>query len=295
MEHYILKSDAKPALETVKVLKPEEPKPSDSTLSIELKYLNYNYELRKTFGKRVVKTENRRVRPKPLLKSTYIVTVKENRPPVPKELISMKMLPKSNDSNTWFTFEHSKFYQTVEELFLSAVKQTDTDFLVNLMKKCPYHVDSLIQLSEFCKMTENSTMAVELIERAVLILESSLHPNFSLTSGNCCLDYRQQENRCFFIVLYKHAQFLEAKACCRTAFEISKLIFNLNLESDPLAMVLVMDYYAIRSRQFSWMVKFYEEWDPIKNLSQLPNMAFSYALALFYMNGKMHLFIRVLS
>ena len=74
-------------------------------------------------------------------------------------------------------------------------------------------------------MTEDFSLAAELIERAVLVLESSLHPSFSLTNGNCRLDYKRQENRAMFVVLFKHAQYLEARACCRTAFEISKLIF----------------------------------------------------------------------
>lgn len=138
-------------------------------------------------------------------------------------------------------------------------------------------------------MTENFSLSAELIERAVLILESSLHPSFSLTSGNCRLDYRRQENRPFFIVLFKHAQYLEARACCRTAFELSKLILSLNPDGDPVAIVLIVDYYAIRSKQFAWFIKFYEEWDPLRNLSQLPNMAYSYALSLFCLHGGAYL------
>lgn len=131
-------------------------------------------------------------------------------------------------------------------------------------------------------MTENYSLASELIERAVLILETSLHPSFSLVSGNSRLDYKRQENRSIFIVLFKHAQYLEARACCRTAFELSKLILSINPEVDPLAMVLILDYYAMRSKQYAWLIKFYEEWDAVRNLSQLPNMAYSYALALFF-------------
>ncbi|XP_055376337.1 transcription factor 25 [Condylostylus longicornis] len=267
-----------------------------SLLSIEFKNLNAQYEMRRTFGKRVVKIENKRGRPKPTLKSTYLVTARESWPPVTKDIISMKPCEPpaltTNEENlinhsaaTWFAFEHSKFYQSVQSMFLSAVESTDSDFLVSLIKRCPYHVDSLIQLSELCKITENFAMATELIERAVLILESSLHPSFSLISGNCRLDYRRQENRAFFIVLFKHAQYLEAKACCRTAFEVSKLILSVNSD-DPLAMLLVIDYYAIRSKQYAWLVKFYDEWETLRNLSQLPNMAYSYALAQFFLNGE---------
>lgn len=260
-------------------------------LSVETKNLNPQLEMRRTFGKRVVKIEQRRGRgQKPTLKSTYLVSTKDSWPPVSKDIIYMKI---SNDqvdsadhanSVVWFAFEHSKYYQNVQNMFLSAVEKMDSDFLIRIIKRCPYHVDSLIQLSELCKMTENYAMASELIERAILVLESSLHPTFSLTSGNCRMDYRRQENRAFFIVLFKHAQYLEARACCRTAFEISKLILSLDPDTDPLAMILVIDYYALRSKQYEWFKKFYEEWESIKNLSQLPNMAYSYALALFQCN-----------
>ncbi|XP_036345307.1 transcription factor 25-like isoform X2 [Rhagoletis pomonella] len=272
-----------------------------SLLTVELKHLNPQNELRRTFGKRVVKIENKRGRQKLTLKTTYMVTAKESWPPITKNIITMKpvQLPEqlagsSSSTNNfrqsgkiqWFAFEHSQYYQSVQNLFLQAVERTDSDFFISLIRRCPYHVDSLIQLSELCKITENYSLAAELIERAVLVLESSLHPSFSLTSGNCRLDYRRQENRSFFITLFKHAQYLEARACCRTAFELSKLILSLNPEVDPLAIVLIIDYYALRSKQYAWLIKFYEEYDAVRNLSQLPNMAYSYALALFCQMGE---------
>ncbi|XP_065359710.1 ribosome quality control complex subunit TCF25 [Calliphora vicina] len=272
-----------------------------SLFAVELKNLNPQNEMRRTFGKRVVKMENKRGRQKLTLKSTYMVTAKESWPPITKNSITMRPTQSPDNAGTsqsttgygsgidkvqWFSFEHSPYYQSAQNLFLSALERTDSDFLINLIRRCPYHVDSLIQLSELCKMTEDFSLASELIERAVLVLESSLHPSFSLTNGNCRLDYKRQENRAMFVVLFKHAQYLEARACCRTAFEISKLILSLNPDVDPLAMVLIVDYYALRSKQYNWLVKFYEEYDAIRNLSQLPNLAYSYALALYCLQGE---------
>ncbi|TDG52674.1 hypothetical protein AWZ03_000907 [Drosophila navojoa] len=274
---------------------------SKKLLMVELKHLNQQNEMRRTFGRRVVKVENKRGRQKTTLKSTYMVTAKDSWPPLTKNIITMKLLPtiespgsstspkiqKSDEENVqWFTFQHSQYYQGIQHMFLSALERMDSEFLITLIKRCPYHVDSLIQLSEVCKMTEDFALASELIERALLLLESSLHINFSLTSGNSRLDYRRQENRAFFIVLFKHAQYLEERACCRTAFEISKLLLSLQPDVDPLAMVLVIDYYALRSKQFGWLVEFYEQYNTSRNLAQLPNMAYSYALALFTLHGK---------
>lgn len=133
-------------------------------------------------------------------------------------------------------------------------------------------------------MSEDNATAAELIEHALYAFESAFHSMFSPTSGNCRLDYRRQENRGFFIVLFKHAQFLAARACPRTALELSKLILSLDPEHDPLAIILLIDFYAIRSKQYDFLIQLYNEWDSSHNLNLLPNMAYSYALALYHAN-----------
>lgn len=184
----------------------------------------------------------------------------------------------------WFVFEHSPSYRSLQLTFLTAVESMDSDNIIRIINQQPYHVDSLIQLSELCKMSEDHAMASELIEHAILALESAFHTMFSLTTGNCRLNYRRQENRCLFIVLFKHAQYLEGRACSRTALEIAKLIMSFDPDTDPLAMILVVDYYALRAKEYDWLVHLYNEWESTNNLSQLPNMAYSYALALFYLH-----------
>lgn len=182
----------------------------------------------------------------------------------------------------WFKFEHSSNYRILQKRFMTAVESMDSDNIIAIINEQPYHIDSLIQLSELCKMSEDNAMASELIEHSILALEIAFHPSFSLTSGNSRLDYRCQTNRALFVVLFKHAQYLEGRACARTALEISKLILSFDPVNDPLAMILVVDYYALRSKQYDWLIELYDEWETKNNLSQLPNMAYSYALALFY-------------
>lgn len=222
-----------------------------------------------------------------------MVNAKENWPPVGKTGIYMTVVQQNDKSPTTskfgldrnvihFTFEHSPNYRQLEQKFLTAVESMESDNIIQILDQQPYHVDSLIQLSEICKMSEDHAMASELIEHALLALESSFHSSFTLTTGNCRIDYRRQENRCFFITLFKHAQYLESRACSRTALEISKLILSLDPENDPLGMILIVDFYAIRSKQYEWLIQLYNEWEISNNLAQLPNMAYSYALALFH-------------
>lgn len=270
-----------------------------SLLTVQHKNLNPQYEMKRMFGSKVVadqqnKRRNNRGAPR-ILKSTYLVNPKDNWPPVGKSGIYMNLVQapeqplggsgsKVVEKNVvYFAFEHSPSYRQIQQKFLQAVESMDSDNIIKIINQHPYHVDSLIQLSELCKMSEDHAMASELIDHALFALESSFHTMFSLTQGNCRLDYRRQENRAFFVTLFKHSQYLESRACSRTALEVAKLILTFDPISDPLAIILIIDYYAIRAKQYEWLVQLYDEWEATNNLSQLPNMAYSYALALFHL------------
>ena len=53
----------------------------------------------------------------------------------------------------------------------------------------------MLQLSDICKMGEDSQMATELIERTLFAMESAFHPLFNVAVATSRLDYRRQENR----------------------------------------------------------------------------------------------------
>ncbi|KAL1379030.1 hypothetical protein pipiens_000509, partial [Culex pipiens pipiens] len=250
-----------------------------SLLSVQHKNLNPQYEMKRMFGSKVVadqqnKRRNNRGAPR-ILKSTYLVNPKDNWPPVGKSGIYMNLVQAPEQPLG------GSGAKTVEKN--AAVESMDSDNIIKIINQHPYHVDSLIQLSELCKMSEDHAMASELIDHALFALESSFHTMFSLTQGNCRLDYRRQENRALFVTLFKHSQYLESRACSRTALEVAKLILTFDPVSDPLAIILIVDYYAIRAKQYEWLVQLYDEWEATNNLSQLPNMAYSYALALFHL------------
>ena len=133
------------------------------------------------------------------------------------------------------------------------------------------------------------------------------------------LDYRRQENRAFYLALYRHMTYVGSRACYRTALELCKVIINLDPVSgmitiliiassllflnwpshvilyvtslvlssylypvaDPLGVILIVDFFALRSNQHNWLIRVYNEWESTKNLSQLPNMAYSIAVAKF--------------
>ncbi|XP_072321810.1 ribosome quality control complex subunit TCF25 isoform X2 [Eucyclogobius newberryi] len=249
-----------------------------AALHVEHRNLNQETELKRYFGARAVLGDQRpRQRNRHFHRSTWMTSPKDSWPRFSRPGISMSLLL-SKDGIHHFTFEHNREYQQVQFKFFDAVESMDPNNIVALLQLSPYHIDSLLQLSDVCRIQEDQEMARDLIERALYSFECAFHPLFSLTSGMSRLDYLRPENRAFYLALYKHMMFLEKRGCPRTALEYCKLILSLDPDSDPLCMLLLIDFLMLRSREYQSLIQLYQDWEEHRNLSQLPNFAFSVAL-----------------
>ncbi|XP_068384461.1 ribosome quality control complex subunit TCF25 isoform X3 [Eschrichtius robustus] len=247
-------------------------------------HLNPDTELKRYFGARAVLGEQRpRQRQRVYPKCTWLTTPKSAWPRYTKPGLSMRLL-ESRKGRSTFAFEHSEEYQQTQHKFLAAVESLEPNNIVVLLQTSPYHVDSLLQLSDACRFQEDQEMARDLVERALYSMECAFHPLFSLTSGTCRLDYRRPENRSFYLALYKQMSFLEKRGCPRTALEYCKLILSLEPDEDPLCMLLLLDHLALRARSYEYLIRLFQEWEAHRNLSQLPNFAFSVPLAYFLLS-----------
>ncbi|XP_019360914.1 PREDICTED: transcription factor 25 [Gavialis gangeticus] len=250
-------------------------------LYVEHRNLNPENELKRYFGARAVLGEQRpRQRQRQYVRSTWLTAPKDTWPRYSRTGIGMQLL-ETRRGVQYFTFEHHREYQQVQFKFLDAVESMDPNNIVLLLQMNPYHVDSLLQLSDVCRIQEDQEMARDLIERALYSLECVFHPVFSLTSGACRLDYRRPENRAFYLALFKHMMFLEKRGCLRTALEFCKLLLSLDPENDPLCSLLIIDFLSLRAREYTFLTRVFQEWESHRNLSQLPNFAFSVPLAYF--------------
>ncbi|XP_015729867.1 transcription factor 25 isoform X2 [Coturnix japonica] len=253
-------------------------------LYIEHRNLNPENELKRYFGARAVLGDQRpRQRQRQYVRSTWLTAPKNTWPRYSKTGIAMQLV-ETRRGVQYFTFEHHREYQQVQFKFLDAVESMDPNNIVLLLQMNPYHVDSLLQLSDVCRMQEDQEMARDLVERALYSLECAFHPVFSLTSGSCRLDYRRPENRAFYLALFKHLMFLEKRGCPRTALEFCKLILSLDPENDPLCVLLMIDFLSLRAREYAFLTRMFQEWESHRNLSQLPNFAFSVPLAYFFLS-----------
>uniref|UniRef100_A0A8C2W6V3 Transcription factor 25 (basic helix-loop-helix) n=1 Tax=Cyclopterus lumpus TaxID=8103 RepID=A0A8C2W6V3_CYCLU len=235
-----------------------------SVLHVEHRNLNPETELKRYFGARAVQGDQRpRQRNRQFHRSTWMTNPKDSWPRFSRPGISMTLL-QSKEGIQYFTFEHGRQYQQVQFKFLDAVESMDPNNIVALLQLNPYHIDSLLQLSDVCRIQEDQEMARDLIERALYSFECACHPLFSLTSGTSRLDYLRTENRAFYLALYKHMMFLEKRGCPRTALEYCKLI--LRYRGKPLCTALT----CIKGVH--------------RNLCLLPNFAFSTALCHFHLS-----------
>ncbi|KAL2088504.1 hypothetical protein ACEWY4_015403 [Coilia grayii] len=257
---------------------------SRPVLYVEHRNLNPETELKRYFGARAVLGDQRpRQRQRQYHRNTWMSFPKDTWPRFSKPGISMSHLETRNGLH-YFTFEHNRDYQQIQFKFLDAVESMEPNNIVVLLQMNPYHIDSLLQLSDVCRIQEDQEMARDLIERALYSFECAFHPVFSLTSGVSRLDYLRPENRAFYLALYKHMMFLEKRGCPRTALEYCKLILSLDPENDSLCMLLLIDFLCLRCREYSALIRLYEEWEVHRNLSQLPNFAFSVAISYFQLS-----------
>ncbi|XP_071237287.1 ribosome quality control complex subunit TCF25-like [Salvelinus alpinus] len=253
-------------------------------LYVEHRNLNPETELKRYFGARAVLGDQRpRQRQRQFHRSTWMTIPKDTWPRFSRPGISMTLL-ESRDGLQYFTFEHSRDYQQIQFKFLDSVESMDPNNIVALLQMNPYHIDSLLQLSDVCRIQEDQEMARDLIERALYSFECAFHPVCSLTSGTSRLDYLRPENRAFYLAVYKHMMFLERRGCPRTALEYCRLILSLDPDSDPLCMLLLIDFLSLRSREYNFLLRLYQDWEVHRNLSQLPNFAFSVALSHFHLS-----------
>ncbi|XP_065675023.1 ribosome quality control complex subunit TCF25-like [Hydra vulgaris] len=253
-----------------------------SVFCIDYRNLNPENELKRKFGANVVNRDKRTNQHAHKVHKTTLITPRENWQRFSNVGIKMKLVQQENKNNLVFAFEHLENYQAIQFKFLDAVQSLDHNNIVALLNAYPYHIDSLLQLSEICLINEDYQMASEFIERALFVFENNFHPLFNFAQGNCRMEYRQTENRPFFLALFRHINFLGNKACYRTALEVCRVLLGLDPADDPLCILLLIDFYAIKSQQYDFFIKLYDDFECSRNVSSLPNCIFSYALCKYY-------------
>ena len=71
------------------------------------------------------------------------------------------------------------------------------------LKKNPWHVDTLLQMSEVFRQQDDYTHATDLVERALYAYERGFATAFNVTTGIHRLDFERIENRPLFLACHR--------------------------------------------------------------------------------------------
>ncbi|KAL9940431.1 hypothetical protein V8E36_001136 [Tilletia maclaganii] len=168
-----------------------------------------------------------------------------------------------------YTFVHSRSYLEIQIRFLEAVHSHDANQLYGVFYAHPWHIDTLLQLSDISRHQGDLGQASDWNARAIWAFERAALPPFvaslTSTSGPPQLDFSRKENRAFYLAAHRQVGFLGRRGTWRTALEWVKLILGMDL-LDPHAMLLWMDFLALKAGgEEEWFLETLEKLDAARS------------------------------
>ena len=217
------------------------------------------------------------------LKRNIFVQGKDEWPNATSGGLGMEVEEKRADGTVQYRFVHNRAYQEVQSQFDVAVESMDPNRLVAMLQQTPYHISTLLQVSEIAKQDRENALAGDLLERALFSFGRAVHSSFArnLAEGKARLNFRRPENREFWLAGWRYLLNLGMRATWRTVYEWAKLLLSLSPEEDPYGMLLVLDQYALRARQDLDYLNLARSPAFKSRLAEAPNSQLSQGLAEF--------------
>ncbi|KAL6707181.1 hypothetical protein ACN47E_004728 [Coniothyrium glycines] len=282
----------------------EEKKQLFSVLSIDTQHLHAANEMKKLFGRAALHVEEEDAQPRQRgqgglaariagrntagrnlksigLRRNIFVQGKEEWPRATSGGLGMEIVEKRPDGSVEYKFVHNTMYQDVQRDFQVCVGSMDPERMVQLLHLNPYHISTLLQVSEIAKQQHDNATASDLLERALFTFGRSVHSTFSanLATGKARLDFRRPENREFWLAIWRYILTLGVRATWRTALEWARLLIAMDPDQDPYCLRLLVDQLALRGRDPQILVDLIE-CDYLQRLWKVPpNLAFGVAIA----------------
>ncbi|KAL3463189.1 transcriptional repressor TCF25-domain-containing protein [Aspergillus heterothallicus] len=292
------------------------PKKPEDLLSIEPKTLNATNEMRKLFGNVVLEnfdtdssTGRRRDRARetvdlgraltgrysPASRGQSLAGVTQRRnilfqgkdewPRAPSGGLGMEVVESLPNGATLYRVLHNSAYQDVQRQFELCVESMDPQRMIQLLQYNPYHISTLLQVSEIAKHQGDHAVSADLLERALFNFGRSAHSSFGnrLKEGNARLDFLHAENRELWLVGWRYITNLGMKGTWRTAYEWAKFLLSLD-PKDPYCMRLMIDNLALRGREWSHFIELCTQTRLSRDWKYVPSIQCSLALAYLRLN-----------
>ena len=278
---------------------------ASKVIAPDIRFLNPDSELKRLFGARIIENERRaedaavarqwqrhRVRGRGQAtrrprKKTILVTPRETWSDHAPGL-SMKLDGSCPEAQALsvpgvkhFRYTQEKPYLLAQAEYRHRIASHDPNQLAQLLSQFPYHVDSLLQLSELHRQMGELERSAEFVERALYILESHWTAAFAPQTGLCRLSYQLPENRSLYVALLRHSQLLTRRGLHQTSLEVLKMLLCFDPEKDPMGVLLMIDSAALTSGEEGWLISKFLPQFTFVPLRLFPNFAVSAALGKF--------------
>lgn len=215
------------------------------------------------------------------LRRNIFVQGKDEWPVATSGGLGMEIVEKRSDGTVEYRYTHTRPYQSVQGEFETCVASMDPNRMVQLLQYNPYHISTLLQVSEIAKQERDHATSGDLLERALFSFGRSVHSTFAnnLAQGKARMDFRRPENREFWLAACRYISNLGMRATWRTVYEWAKLLLSLDPENDPYCIALVLDQYAIRARspqnflEIADSAFFKDKWNKLANVQITKGLA----------------------
>ncbi|KAI9375409.1 transcriptional repressor TCF25-domain-containing protein [Aspergillus egyptiacus] len=210
---------------------------------------------------------------------------KDEWPRAPSGGLGMELVESLPDGAAVYRILHNAAYKDVQRQFDLCVESMDPQRMIHLLQYNPYHISTLLQVSEIAKHQGDHAVSADLLERALFNFGRSVHSSFGnrLKEGRARLDFAHSENRELWLVGWRYIANLGMKGTWRTAYEWAKLMLSLDLK-DPYCMRLMIDNLALRGREYAHFIELCTQTRLSKEWEYLPNIQCSLALAYLRLN-----------
>lgn len=293
------------------------PKNTDELLAVEPKFLNAMNEMRRLFGNVVLEnfdqpadrgTNRRRDRNQEMdlgralegkyspasrgqslagvtLRRNVLMQGKGEWPRAPSGGLGMEMIEKLDSGDILYEIVHNAAYQDVQRQFDICVESMEPQRLIQHLQYNPYHISTLLQVSEIATHQGDHAVSADLLERALFNIGRSAHSSFGsrLKEGKARLDFFFMENRELWLVGWRYIANLGMKGTWRTAYEWAKLLLSLNA-TDPYCIKLLIDHLALRGREYAHFVELCTQTRFSRDWAELPNIQCSLVVAYLRLN-----------
>lgn len=219
------------------------------------------------------------------LRRNSLMQAKDEWPRAPSGGLGMELEEKLADDSTKYRIVHNAAYQDVQRQFDMCVESMDPQRLIHLLQYNPYHISTLLQVSDIAKHQGDHAVSADLLERALFNMGRSAHSTFNnrIKEGQAKLDFIHAENRELWLVGWRYIANLGMKGTWRTAYEWAKLLLCLNAD-DPYCIRLLIDHLALRGREYAHFVDLCTQTRLSKEWELYPNIQCSLALAYLRLN-----------